>query len=182
MQINVIRYPSEEDWARAYWLALGTEGKQRNKVPAESWRKSLLRSGHSPARTLMYTVEIADIPYWVVMHLVRHKVGIEHYVSTQRNDRQSDYDRAAARQDSPVLYRFEANAQTLIEISHKRLCGKAAAETRAAWREVCKAVEAVTPEIHGLLVPTCVHQGGRCDEFRPCNMREVILCQMDLLR
>lgn len=169
MEIKIIRYPSDDDWARAYWLALGTEGKQRNKVPTEKWRKALLRAGHSPARTLMYTVEISDVPYWVVMHLVRHKIGIEHYVSTQRNDRQSDYDRTAARQDAPVLYRFDVNAQALIEISHRRLCGKAASETREVWRQVCEAIKQVTPEMDGLLVPACVHQGGRCDEFKPCG-------------
>ena len=169
MEIKIIRYPTDADWARAYWLALGTEGKTTDKVPTSTWRKKLLRSGHSPARTLTYTVEISDIPYWIVMHLVRHKVGIEHYVSTQRNDRQSEYDRASARQDAPVLYRFEANAQALIEISHRRLCGKAAAETREVWEQVCEAIQQVTPEMDGLLVPACVHQGGRCDEFKPCG-------------
>ncbi len=170
MEIKVIRYPTDADWARAYWLALGTEGKTTEKQPTSAWKKKLLRSGHSPARTLMYTAEISDVPYWVVMHLVRHKVGIEHYVSTQRNDRQSDYDRAEARQDAPVLYRFEANAQALIEISHRRLCGKAAAETREVWRQVCEAIKQFTPEMDGLLVPACVHQGGRCDEFKPCGI------------
>lgn len=168
-EVKIVRYPTEDDWARAYWLALGTEGKNRFRVPPEGWRKALLKSGHSPMRTLMYTVEVTDVPYWVVMHLVRHKVGIEHYVSTQRNDRQDNYDRTAARQDAPVLYRFEANAQTIIDITHRRLCGKAASETRAVWQLICDAIERVSPEMSGLLVPNCVYKGGRCDEFKPCK-------------
>ena len=169
MRVNVLRYPTDNDWARAYMLALGTEGKGTDKVPPMRWRERLLRSGHSPARTLMWTVELVNVPYWIVMHLVRHKIGIEHYVSTQRNDRQSNYDRAAARQDAPVLYRFDVNANALIEISHKRLCGKAAAETRAVWQAVCDEIIKVSPEMESVLVPACVYQGGKCYEFKPCG-------------
>jgi hypothetical protein len=68
-----------------------------------------------------------------------------------------------------VLYRFEANAQTIIDITHRRLCGKAASETRAVWQLICDAIERVTPEMSGLLVPNCVYKGGRCDEFKPCK-------------
>ena len=172
MEVKVVRYPSDEDWKRAYWLALGTEGKMTEKTPTDTWKAKLLRSGHSPARTLMYTVEVTDCPYWVAMHLVRHKVGIEHYVSSQRNDRQSSYDRREARQDMPVLYRFEANAQTLIDISHRRLCGKASPETRALWQMICAELLKVTPQFEGMLVPACIYHGGRCDEFKPCIERE----------
>lgn len=169
MEVRIIRYPNDQDWARAYMLALGTEGKNADKVPGSAWRTKLLRSGHSPARTLMYTVELKDVPYWVAMHLVRHKVGIEHYVSSQRNDRQDKYDRNAARQDMPVLYRFDADATAIINISQKRLCRKASPETRVAWEMVCEAIEQVTPEMFGILAPACDHQGGYCYEFKSCG-------------
>lgn len=65
-------------------------------MPSDEWKRRILDAGHSPIRTLMFTVRM-EIPYYVSVHFVRHKVGVEHYVRSQRNDRQSDYDRTKAR-------------------------------------------------------------------------------------
>lgn len=97
-KIEIIRRPKEEDWARCYRLALGTEGKGTDKVPTPAWMEKILKAEHSPIRTLMWTVRMYDVPYWVAMHLVRHKYGVEWYVQSQRNDRQSRYDRNKAQQ------------------------------------------------------------------------------------
>lgn len=116
----------------------------------------------------MWTVRMTDVPYWVAMHLVRHKYGVEWYVQSQRNDRQNKYDRNAARQDEPVTLTMDANAQAIINISRKRLCIKAAVETREMWNAVCDALLTVSPELHGALVPDCVYR-GRCCEMYPCK-------------
>lgn len=169
MTVTILRYPTDADWARCYSLALATEGKEPGgKVPSDSWKHRILMAEHSPSRTLMWTVRMTDVPYWVAMHLVRHKHGVEWYVQSQRNDRQDKYDRNAARQDEPVTLTMDANAQALISISRKRLCQKAAAETRELWEKVCTALWTVSPELHGILVPDCIYR-GTCHEMYPCG-------------
>lgn len=40
-------------WARAYWAALRTEGKDsKGKEPSDRWKKSILLCEHSPIRTV----------------------------------------------------------------------------------------------------------------------------------
>lgn len=170
-KIDIIRKPTETDWARCYWLALGTEGKGTDKVPAPAWREKILLAEHSPVHTLMWTVRMYDVPYWVAMHLVRHKLGVEWYVQSQRNDRQNRYDRNKARQDAPVMLTMDANAQALINISRKRLCYKAATETRQLWQAVCNVIIRESPEMLRVLVPDCVYR-GHCREMQPCGERD----------
>lgn len=168
MEVRILRQPTDADWARCYYLATATSSRAAMRVPDGAWKHRLLRAGHSPIRTLMWTIEIRDIPYWVSVHLVRHKVGVEHFVRSQRNDRQSDYDRNAARQDMPVTHVMDVNAAALMQICRMRLCGKAAPETRAVAEAMRDAIYAASPEFEGLLAPTC-ERYGVCDEMRPCG-------------
>lgn len=171
MTVTILRSPMDADWARCYSLALATEGKDAGgKVPPDAWKRKILLAEHSPIRTLMWTVQMTDVPYWVAMHLVRHKYGVEWYVQSQRNDRQDRYDRNAARQDELVTLIMDANAQALISISRKRLCGKAAPETRQLWQEVCYELESKSPELGAVLVPDCAYRGVCC-EMHPCGRK-----------
>lgn len=172
MLITFIRKPNREDWTRAYRLALVTAGKEAEKEPSDEWKAKLILSEHSPLRTIPYTILLEGIPYYVAMHLVRHKHGIEWFVRSQRNDRQSDYDRRAARQDSPVDLILDANLQAIINISRRRLCKKADEETRKVWKYVRDAIikaetaQPVKDALCTMLNPPCV--GGKCREFSPC--------------
>ena len=47
----------------------------------------MYKSEHSPMRTQMFWIEMEDIPTFVSVHLVRHKIGVEHFCSTRREDR-----------------------------------------------------------------------------------------------
>ena len=167
MKVEIIRYPDAEDWRRCYRLALNTVWKDSDKEPSEAWKKKIIRSMHSPIRTLMFTVALIDVPYWVSVHFSRHKIGVEHYVTSQRNDRQDMYDRNSARQDAPVVHIMDINAEAVIGISKKRMCKKAAKETREAWEAVCSAIMEKFPYFEGELVPPCKY--GRCTEFVPCS-------------
>lgn len=169
MKVNVLRYPTQEDWNRAKLLALGTEGKEAKTPATAEWKDKLLRCEHSPIRTLMFTIQLVDVPYWVSVHLVRHKFGIEHYVKSQRNDRQSEYDRNSAPQNAPVNHIIDVNAQELMFMARKRLCSKAAAETKQAMEMIVEAVVQVCPEFGPHLVPQCVYL-GRCPEMYGCGM------------
>ena len=168
MEVRILRQPTDNDWAWAYYLATVTTGTHSRRVPTTVWRHRILKAGHSPIRTLMWTIELRDVPYWVSVHLVRHKVGVEHFVRSQRNDRQSAYDRTKAPQDAPVTHVMDVNAAALMQICRMRLCGKAAPETRAVAEAIRDAIYAASPEFEGLLAPTC-ERYGVCDEMRPCG-------------
>jgi hypothetical protein len=63
------------------------------------------------------------------------------------------------------MHECEANAQALINISRKRLCGTAATETRQAWLEVKAKVQEVDPVLASVMVPECIYRGF-CPEFK----------------
>ena len=50
-------------------------------------KKKYLTSEHSPIRYLRFIIRM-EIPYCNSVHFVRHKLGVEHFVQSQRNDRQ----------------------------------------------------------------------------------------------
>ena len=135
--------------------------------PSSKWKKRILLAEHSPVRKLCFNWKWMDLPYWVSVHFVRHKFGIEHFVSTQRTDR-TGVQRDANRQDAPVIHECFANAQAVMFISRRRLCGQASAETRAAWKAVVDEIAKKEPEVAACCVPECVYRGF-CPEFKPCG-------------
>ena len=137
------------------------------KEPSSAWKKRILLAEHSPIRKLCFNWKWSDLPYWVSVHFVRHKYGIEHFVSTQRTDRTGEA-RDDKRQDAPVVHECFANAQSVMFISRRRLCGQASPETRAAWKLVVDEIAKVEPEVAECCVPECVYRGF-CPEFKPCG-------------
>lgn len=176
-KVEVLRHPTEEDWQRCKMLAMNTIGKQWSGKVSDDWKRRMLMAEHSPIRTLMFTIKI-ELPYWVSTHFVRHKFGVEHYVTSQRNDRQSAYDRTKAPQDAMVTHIMDINAQELIHMAGMRICGQAARETRDAMLEICAAVREVNPEFDTFLAPKCVSHGG-CNEFKPCGYYAALLKAME---
>lgn len=168
MNITLRKYPTEEDWELCKECTLETVWKKMKTPPTDSWKHSILRARHSPIRTLMFVFKMEDIPYYVSTHLVRH-VHATPFVSSQRNDRQSKYDRAKAPQDSPVNMMWLMNAEELMLIANKRLCNQASKETRKVVQMMCNLVEEKCPEFNGLLVPMCEYHGGVCHEIYPCG-------------
>ena len=165
MKITLREYPKEYDWMEVKARALVTVGKTPVNAPDSEWKHEILEARHSPIRRLLYSFQIEGIPSWVATHLARH-VHAQPYIKSQRNDRQGEYDRNAARQDAPVNMIWDVNGEELMEIANKRLCKMAAKETRDVVRMCCRLALDVTPEYAGLLVPMCVHHGGVCHEMR----------------
>lgn len=137
------------------------------RYPTDEWKKTILLAEHSPIRRIRFSWQWENLKSWVSVHFVRHKFGIEHWVSTQRTDR-TGVDRDKSPQDMPVLHECEANAQALIFISRRRLCNQASPETRAAWQEVKSAVSEVDPVLASVMVPECIYRGF-CPEFHCCG-------------
>lgn len=168
MTVELIKYPSEEDWKICKDLALETVWKESDIPPGEEWKHKILEARHSPVRSLIFIFRIKDIPYWCAGHLVRH-VHATPFVSSQRNDRQNMYDRSKAPQDAPVNMMWLMNAEELLCISNKRLCNLASKETREVVQKMCDLVIEKCPEFDGLLVPMCVYHGGVCHEMNSCG-------------
>lgn len=165
MEINIIRYPQEEDWKRALLLARETQGKEGDLIPSFEWKRKLIKSEHSPLRTLMFTIEMKDIPYCNSVHFVRHKFGVEHYVKSQRSNK----NRGSEPQDVPVNHIMDINAQALIFMSRKRLCNKADVVTKKIMQMIVNKVIRICPEFEGFLVPECEYRNGFCPEFKSCG-------------
>lgn len=168
MKIDIIKYPTEEDWLLVKQCTLVTVGKESDKPATEAFKRKLLRSRHSPIRELKFVFYLKDIPYWVSVHLCRH-IHAQPYVKTQRNDRQDAYDRNKAPQDAPVDMIWSMNAEELITIANKRLCRQASEKTRDVVSDICLAVIEKCPEFKGELVPMCV-RNGQCYEMFPCRL------------
>jgi hypothetical protein len=137
------------------------------KEPTSSWKKRILLAEHSPIRKLFVSWKWSDLPYWVSVHFVRHKYGIEHFVSTQRTDR-TGTDRTGQRQDAPVEHECIANAAEMMFISRRRMCAQASPETREAWKLLIDAIAQDNPELASCCVPECVYRGF-CPEFKCCG-------------
>ena len=108
-----------------------------DKEPSNKWKRKMLLAEHSPIRLVEYDGIWDFIKMWVTTHLVRHHVGVEKFVSTQRTDRNPDLmdlDRDEIPQGLENTMMISANAQGLINMSRKRLCSCASTETRQAWK------------------------------------------------
>lgn len=140
------------------------------RYPSDSWKKTILLAEHSPIRRIRFSWRWDNLKSWVSVHFVRHKYGIEHWVSTQRSDR-TGVKRDERPQDSPVVHECEANAQALIFISRRRLCSQASPETRDAWTEVKNEVAKDDPVLASVMVPECIYRGF-CPEFHSCGFAD----------
>ena len=169
MKITCIEYPTEQDWIACKERALVTVGLNVKNAPDENWKKSILKARHSPIRRLRFSFKLEGIPSWVAVHLVRH-VHAQPYVRSQRNDRQSNYDRTKAPQDAPVDMIWDMNAEELMVVANKRLCNQASEKTREVVRLMCDEVLKTNPEFEDFLVPMCIYV-GECKEMYPCGGR-----------
>lgn len=172
LSVNILSVPSDEDWLISKKLAYHTIGRETETQPNEQWKRMILGAEHSPIRNLLVRWEWINLPYWVSVHFVRHKIGIEHYVRSQRNDRQSEYDRNKAPQDAPVTHSCVANVQEIINISKVRLCKQASYETRYAWVMFLGELMNHMPEVPDFCQPTCIYRNGICPEPRGCGFNK----------
>lgn len=167
---SLLFFHHEDNWQEIKNATMNTVGKTRGSYPDAKWKRALILAEHSPIRKLKFSWRWIDLPYWVSVHFVRHKVGIEHFVKTQRSDR-TGTDRRDLPQGAPVNHECEADGQAMITISRKRLCGCASPETRAAWQLVKDAAAQVEPELASCMVRECVYRGF-CPEMFSCGFAQ----------
>jgi hypothetical protein len=155
-----------DDWKNVKNHCRRTMNKEfTENEPSEAFKKALLISEHSPIRLIEFDWSWKNIPYWVSTEWSRHK--FEKFISSQRNDRQDNYDRNSARQDAPVNMDCFANEQNLIDAFRKRLCHQATKEAR----ELAEDFKAELSKTHKLeadvLVPHSIYRAG-CSEPKCC--------------
>lgn len=167
MKVSILKRPTEEDWLFCKRCALKTIGLAPKTPPNDEWKRKILRARHSPIRELPFAFLLEDIPYWVSVHLCRH-VHSQPYARSQRNDRQSKYDRGKAPQDAPISMIWTMNAEEWLTICNKRLCNQASKETREVIEMIRDEVAETNPEFIDEMVPMCVRE-GECHEMYPCG-------------
>jgi len=158
--VNVERLTSD-DLVR--WACSMTIHGKDTKIGLEK----LYKAEHSPIRCDMYKVELRRVPTFVSVHFVRHKIGVEHFVAGNREDRGGD---GEATRMTPILHGMLINAQALIGMARKRLCMKTHATTRDWMWGIYLGVNTINPLLAKYLVPECEYRGGFCPEMQSCGM------------
>jgi hypothetical protein len=156
---------SWRDVADSAKTTIGQEAGKKD--PSSAWKIKMLLAEHSPLRQIIVKWKWVNLPSWVSVHFVRHKIGIEHFVKTQRSDR-TGVNRNKLPQDAPVDHECMANFQAMINISRKRCCNKASPETKEAWKLLLWKLAVVEPELASVCVKECVYRGF-CPEFTTCG-------------
>jgi hypothetical protein len=134
--------------------------------PSEMTLEKIYRCEHSPARTQTFWIELQNIYTLVSVHLVRHNVGVSHFVESNRKDRGGNGEETRY---TPVNHGLFINAQAAINMSLKRLCYASAPETVSVWMKLKKAMKKVDPALSDHMVPACVYRNGICPELKECK-------------
>lgn len=167
------------DWEEVVDRARTTVGKEElGKEPGDKFKSKILLAEHSPIRSLIYCFKIRNLKSWVATHLVRHHVGIEKWVRTQRTDR-TGVDRNELPQGAEVEMEIEANAQALINMARKRLCTQASPETREVMQAMKDEVSKRDKFLARVMVRECVYRGF-CPEMNSCNYDKTPQFQKEL--
>jgi len=172
MKVKYLR--TKGTWREITDSARTTQGlKEGEGEPSSLWKKRILLAEHSPIRKLIVDWKWYDLKYWVSVHFVRHKFGIEHWIKSQRPDRGLTDNRNNSPQSALVNHECEANAQAIINISRKRLCMKASPETRLAWTEFLYKLSEFELELYSACVPDCIYR-GHCYEMNSCGFYKTL--------
>ena len=157
-----------DDWKVVKNHCRTTVGKKfTENEPTERFIKAMLISEHSPIRLIEFDWSWEGIKYWLSTEWSRHK--FEKFISTQRNDRQIDYDRNKAPQDAAVNFDGFANMQNLIDSFRKRLCLQAAVEARQLGEDFKIELAKTHPLESNVLVPNCIYRAGCPENFGNCQ-------------
>lgn len=191
MKIPTVKVVMDTTWKRALNKARRTIGKEPlDKEPSEEWKKRAIMAEHSPIKLVEYDIQFKDLRQWIGVHFLRHEHTLP-FIHSQRGDRDKARMQEAVENVLAILkediindpefnardYRFQGepndqdfvvNAQTLINISRKRLCKCASKETREAWQLVKNAIAEIDPTMAGFMVKNCVYR-GRCPEWETCG-------------
>lgn len=161
-------------------------GREKDKV-TDKFKVQSCMAEHSHIKLVQYRISFKDLRQWVGVHVLRHR-DVLPFIHSQRVDRREDIDKLVEKVMSIIsddikseegfnkrdyLFQgeendqdFYVNAQTLINISRKRLCTCASKEAREAWQLVKDAITEIDPMVAHCMVRNCVYRGF-CSEMHP---------------
>ena len=180
MNVTIKRLIDPEEMVPAMRV---TRGKAMLAVPKkpslELWHKMII-SQHSSHRVVVYRVFCEDVPYFAHVHFVRHNLGVQFHVKSQRSEK----DRDNIPQGALIDMFFDANVQALIHIEQARLCYKADAAAQALMQKIKYALILEGDEydrvLGNLLMKPCQWYPGYCSEPSPCGRVTNITKLVDL--
>ena len=76
--------------------------------------------------------------------------------------------------------RFNGNFQSFINVSRRRYCYQASAETRTVWDLIMQEVKKVEPELYSVCVKECVYRNGLCPEMNTCGYNKTELFKAEM--
>ena len=156
------------DWSDALTAARITANKEPSySYPSDSFIKQIISAEHSPIRCVLYSIYWDKIESWVVTHLLRHHIGTLPFVGTQREDR-TGVAHSERKRNELIPFMFIVNAQSIINISRRRLCSLASKETRSVWESVLFILKTLDPLLVEKCVPDCCYRGF-CAEYKCCG-------------
>ena len=166
MEVKVIQ---ETSWKRALNAARRTVGKEPlDKEPSEKFKVKSMMSEHSQIKLVEYLISFKALRQWVGVHILRHGFMLP-FIHSQRGDRrQLPCKRDDLPQGTENDQDFIMNAQTLINVSRRRLCNTASKETVEAWKAVKNEVEKQDPIVARFMVPNCVYRGFCPEDPEKC--------------
>lgn len=178
---EVIECKMATTWNRALNAARETVGKgELGNEPTKKWWAKILLAEHSPIRLVEYDFKWINLKTWVQNHIVRHHIGCEKFVHSQRDDRRNNLtNRNELPQGTPNDMSMTCNAQSLINISRKRLCNCASKETREAWQQVKDEIAKFDPVMADKMRRECVYRGF-CPELSCCGYCKTEAFQKEL--
>ena len=167
--MDFVTVTQETSWKRALNAARRTIGKPSiDKEPSKKWKAKMLLAEHSPIKLVEYLISFKNLRQWVGVHLLRHWFVLP-FIHSQREDRRKlDCSRDELPQGAPNDQDFVVNAQTLKNISRKRLCLCASKETREAWNAVKEEIRKQDEVMADKMVRNCVYCGF-CPELNCCG-------------
>lgn len=163
MEITIKKLTDDNLMRRACEMTM--HGKKSNMT-----LEKMYKCEHSPMRTQMFWIEMLGIPTFASVHFVRHKIGVEHFVTTNRDDRggESKVDRL-----TPVNHGMLINAQALVNLARKRLCSEAHKEVQYIMGKIVEYMYLLDADLAERMVPDCEYRNG-CYSLRGCGYFEAL--------
>lgn len=81
---------------------------------------------------------------------------------------------------APTNLAVICNSESLIDLSHTRLCSKASKETREIFGMVRNRIKEIDPDLAKHCVPQCMYRGGICPEPKSCGYNKTELFNKQL--
>ena len=119
LNTRLLFFHHEDNWQDIKNATMNTIGKEKGKYPDSEWKRKLIMAEHSPIRKLKFAWRWMDLPYWVSVHFVRHKIGIEHFVKTQRTDRDRPHQTRKRVPTHLKIFQFQNQAFILIGLKFR---------------------------------------------------------------